>query len=205
MRDGFQAADTADRILASLSSPMIFDEQTITMTATLGIALFPGDASQADRLLQNAEQTMALAKEGGHNYFQFYVASVDQEIRERKQLEKDLSIALHNQQFHLVYQPQINLETHRIIGAEALIRWEHPEKGLVPPDHFIPVAEMNGSIVEIGQWVLDQACWQAARWASDGMLPAHCDQPFSGTITSEPHRGRDSGYPETPQHPRRTS
>lgn len=156
LRDGFQAADTADRILATLSSPMIFDDQTITMTATLGIALFPGDASQADRLLQNAEQTMALAKEGGHNYFQFYVASVDQEIRERKQLEKDLSIALHNQQFHLVYQPQINLETHRIIGAEALIRWEHPEKGLVPPDHFIPVAEMNGSIVEIGQWVLDQ-------------------------------------------------
>jgi len=169
LRDRFQAADTADRILASLSSPMVFDDQTITMTATLGIALFPGDASKADRLLQNAEQTMALAKEGGHNYFQFYVASVDQEIRERKQLEKDLSIALHNQQLHLVYQPQINLETQRIIGAEALIRWEHPEKGLVPPDHFIPVAEMNGSIVEIGQWVLDQACWQAARWASDGM------------------------------------
>lgn len=169
LRDGFQAANTADRILASLSSPMIFDDQTVTMTATLGIALFPGDAEKADRLLQSAEQTMALAKESGHNYFQFYVASVDQEIRERKQLEKDLSVALNNHQFHLVYQPQINLETRRIIGAEALIRWEHPVKGLIPPDHFIPVAEMNGSIVEIGQWVLDQACWQAARWASDGM------------------------------------
>ncbi|MFO7995128.1 MAG: GGDEF domain-containing phosphodiesterase, partial [Marinobacter sp.] len=166
---GFQAANTADRILASVSSPMIFDDQSVTMTATLGIALFPGDAEKADRLLQSAEQTMALAKESGHNYFQFYVASVDQEIRERKQLEKDLSVALNNHQFHLVYQPQINLETRRIIGAEALIRWEHPVKGLIPPDHFIPVAEMNGSIVEIGQWVLDQACWQAARWASDGM------------------------------------
>lgn len=169
LRDGFQAANTADRILASVSSPMIFDDQSVTMTATLGIALFPGDAEKADRLLQSAEQTMALAKESGHNYFQFYVASVDQEIRERKQLEKDLSVALNNHQFHLVYQPQINLETRRIIGAEALIRWEHPVKGLIPPDHFIPVAEMNGSIVEIGQWVLDQACWQAARWASDGM------------------------------------
>ncbi|MEP1213783.1 MAG: EAL domain-containing protein [Marinobacter sp.] len=169
LRDGFQAANTADRILATLSTPMIFDDQTVTMTATLGIALFPGDAEKGDRLLQSAEQTMALAKESGHNYFQFYVASVDQEIRERKQLEKDLSVALSNHQFHLVYQPQINLETRRIIGAEALLRWEHPEKGLVPPDHFIPVAEMNGSIVEIGQWVLDQACWQAARWASDSM------------------------------------
>ncbi|PXX91053.1 GGDEF-domain containing protein [Marinobacter vulgaris] len=169
LRDGFQAANTADRILAVLSRPMIFDDQTVTMTATLGIALFPGDAEKGDRLLQSAEQTMALAKESGHNYFQFYVASVDREIRERKQLEKDLSVALKKHQFHLVYQPQINLETRRIIGAEALIRWEHPEKGLIPPDDFIPVSEMNGSIVEIGQWVLDQACWQAARWASDGM------------------------------------
>ncbi|MCL7945058.1 GGDEF domain-containing phosphodiesterase [Marinobacter sp. ATCH36] len=169
LRDGFQAANTADRILGALSSPMSFDDQTVTMTATLGIALFPGDAEKGDRLLQSAEQTMALAKESGHNYFQFYVASVDQEIRERKQLEKDLSVALNSHQFHLVYQPQINLETHRIIGAEALIRWEHPEKGLIPPDTFIPVAEMNGSIVEIGQWVLEQACWQAARWASNSM------------------------------------
>ncbi len=169
LRDGFQAANTADRILATLSNPMVFDDQTVTMTATLGIALFPGDAEKGDRLLQSAEQTMALAKESGHNYFQFYVASVDQEIRERKQMEKDLSAALVNNQFHLVYQPQINLETRRIIGAEALIRWEHPEKGLIPPDTFIPVTEMNGSIVELGQWVLDQACWQAARWASDGM------------------------------------
>lgn len=169
LRDGFQAADTGDRILECMSRPMVFDDQTVSMTLTLGIALFPGDAKKADRLLQIAEQTMALAKESGHNYFQFFVASVDQEIRERKQLEKDLSVALEQDQFHLVYQPQVNLSTHRIIGAEALIRWEHPERGLVPPDDFIPVAEMNGGIVKIGQWVLDQACAQASRWASDGM------------------------------------
>ena len=169
LRDGFQAADTGDRILECMSRPMVFDDQTVSMTLTLGIALFPGDAEKADRLLQSAEQTMALAKENGHNYFQFFVASVDQEIRERKQLEKDLSVALEQDQFHLVYQPQVNLSTHRIIGAEALIRWEHPERGLVPPDDFIPVAEMNGGIVKIGQWVLDQACAQASRWASDGM------------------------------------
>jgi c-di-GMP phosphodiesterase len=169
LRDGFQAADTGDRILGCVSKPMVFEDQTVSMTVTLGIALFPGDADKADRLLQSAEQTMALAKENGHNYFQFFVASVDQEIRERKQLEKDLSGALAQNQFHLVYQPQVNLATHRIIGAEALIRWEHPERGLVPPDDFIPVAEMNGRIVEIGQWVLDQACAQASRWATNGM------------------------------------
>lgn len=169
LHDGYQAAKTADQILASISETMVFEGQAISMTATLGIAMFPADAREPDRLLQSAEQTMALAKQHGHNHFQFYVASIDKEIRERKQLEKDLSQALAGHQFHLVYQPQINLETHRIIGAEALIRWEHPEKGLVPPDHFIPIAEVNGSIVEIGQWVLDQACWQAARWAEESM------------------------------------
>ncbi|WP_417566171.1 putative bifunctional diguanylate cyclase/phosphodiesterase [Marinobacter sp.] len=168
LRDGFQAADTAERILDCVSSPMMVDDQNVAMTATMGVALFPSDTDQADRLLQSAEQTMTLAKQNGHNHFQFYVASIDQEIRDRKQLEKDLSQALSNHQFYLVYQPQINLESKRVIGAEALLRWEHPVRGLVPPDFFIPVAESNGSIVEIGQWVLDQACWQAARWASDG-------------------------------------
>jgi diguanylate cyclase (GGDEF)-like protein len=169
LRDGFQAADTGDRILGCLAKPMVFDDQTLSMTVTLGIALIPGDAKKADRLLQSAEQTMALAKENGHNYFQFFVASVDQEIRERKLLERDLALAIAENQFHLVYQPQVNLSTHRIIGAEALIRWEHPTRGLVPPDTFIPVSEMNGRIVEIGQWVLDQACAQAALWANKGM------------------------------------
>lgn len=169
LRDGYQAADTAELVLDCINQLMNFDDQTVAITATLGIALFPNDATKADRLLQCAEQTMALAKRGGNNHFQFYVASIDREIRERKQLEKDLSSALANHQFHLVYQPQVNLENRRIIGAEALLRWEHPVRGLVPPDHFIPIAEVNGAIVEIGQWVLDQACWQAARWAADGM------------------------------------
>lgn len=169
VKDGFQAAATAEQVLARICEPMHVDARTISLTATLGIALFPEDAKQPDRLLQSAEQTMMLAKSTGCNHFQFYVASVDEEIRERKRLEKDLAAALEKNQFHLVYQPQINLETQRIIGAEALLRWEHPEKGLVPPDHFIPLAELNGSIVEIGQWVLDQACWQAANWAEKGL------------------------------------
>ncbi|HET8849283.1 MAG TPA: EAL domain-containing protein [Marinobacter sp.] len=168
LKDGFQAAETAEKILANFATPIAAEHHRISLTATIGIALFPSDANQADRLLQSAEQTMALAKQNGHNHFQFYVASIDQEIRERKQLEKDLARALANHEFHLVYQPQINLGSRRVIGAEALLRWKHPERGMIPPDHFIPVAEACGAIVEIGQWVLDQACWQAARWATDG-------------------------------------
>ncbi|NVD34501.1 putative bifunctional diguanylate cyclase/phosphodiesterase [Marinobacter lutaoensis] len=169
LRDGYEAANTAELILSTIKAPMTLGDQTVSTSVTMGIALYPSDADQADRLLQNAEQTMALAKQKGQNHFQFYVASIDKEIRDRKLLEKDLSKALKNHELYLVYQPQVNLETGRIIGAEALIRWQHPERGLVPPDEFIPVAEANGSIVEIGQWVLEQACWQAARWASEGL------------------------------------
>jgi len=168
LRDGFQAADTAERVLACIGGPMMVENQHVVITATIGVALFPSDADKADRLLQSAEQTMTLAKQSGADHFQFYVASIDQEIRDRRQLEKDLVQALTNKEFHLVYQPQISLESRRVIGAEALIRWTHPTRGLIPPDDFIPVAETNGIIVEIGQWVLDQACAQAARWADQG-------------------------------------
>ncbi len=168
LRDGYQAADTAERMLSCISGPMTVGNQHVAMTATIGVALFPSDADKPDRLLQSAEQTMTLAKQAGDNHFQFYVASIDQEIRDRRQLEKDLAQALVNNEFHLVYQPQISLESRRVIGAEALLRWNHPTRGLVPPDDFIPVAEANGIIVDIGQWVLEQACAQAARWADQG-------------------------------------
>ncbi|MFE8073257.1 EAL domain-containing protein [Marinobacteraceae bacterium S3BR75-40.1] len=168
LKESYQAAATAEWLLQSLSQPARVGDQELAITATIGIALFPDDAYQPDRLLQKAEQSMTLAKTGGHNVFQFYVASVDQEIRDRKQLEKDLAQALPEGQFHLVFQPQINMESHRVVGAEALLRWNHPTRGLVPPDSFIPLAELNHSIIEIGEWVLDQACAQAAVWMAEG-------------------------------------
>lgn len=168
LRDGFQAADTAEKVLASFSTPINAGNHRVSMSATVGIALFPSDAEDAERLLQSAEQTMALAKQVGHNHFQFFVASIDHDIRERKQLEKALALALANHELFVVYQPQVNLGSRRVVGAEALLRWQHPDKGLIPPDRFIPIAEANGTIVEIGQWVLDQACWQAAHWSREG-------------------------------------
>jgi len=98
------------------------------------------------------------------NRYQFYIASVDSEMRRRRELEKDLREALSRNQLYLVYQPQISYRDHRVVGVEALLRWQHPELGMVPPDQFIPLAEQNGYIITIGEWVLDQACRQLREW-----------------------------------------
>mgnify|MGYP000718710403 CR=1 FL=1 len=164
----YEAAKLAQSILDDLDQPFIIADKHIKVSATVGISLFPDDALDAEKLLQKAEHTMTLAKTQNRNRFQFYVASVDSAIRERKQIEKDLSNAISNNEFFLVYQPQISLQTKRIEGAEALIRWQHPVKGLIPPDQFIPLAENNPVIIDIGQWVLETACHQLKDWHSKG-------------------------------------
>ena len=169
VEDQYEAAELAEHLLSLFNEPVTVERRSLQVTATIGVALYPVDASKPDQLLQHAEHTMTLAKTEATNHSRFYIASVDQEIRARKQLEKDLSQALRNHEFHLVYQPQISLQSNRIIGAEALLRWTHTERGMVPPDEFIPLSEVNGTIVEIGQWVLNEACRQAALWAAAGM------------------------------------
>jgi EAL domain-containing protein (putative c-di-GMP-specific phosphodiesterase class I) len=169
VEDHYEAAELAEHLLSLFNEPVTVERRSLQVTATIGVALYPVDASEPDQLLQHAEHTMTLAKTEANNHSRFYIASVDQEIRARKQLEKDLSQALRNNELHLVYQPQISLQSNRIIGAEALLRWTHPERGMVPPDEFIPLSEVNGTIVEIGQWVLNEACRQAALWAAAGM------------------------------------
>ncbi|MDX1587492.1 MAG: EAL domain-containing protein [Oleiphilaceae bacterium] len=164
-----EAKTTAAWLLREVSRPTRIDGHELSLTATLGVALFPEDAHEADRLLQQSEQSMTLAKIQGHNHYQFYVASVDQAIRDRKQLERDLEDALPHQQLHLVYQPQIDLQHHQVIGVEALIRWYHPSRGMVSPDDFIPLAESSGAIIDIGYWVLHEACRQAREWMDTGL------------------------------------
>jgi diguanylate cyclase (GGDEF)-like protein len=164
----YEAAELAQSILDDLEAAFALDHQEIRLRATIGITLFPEDGDSTEKLLQKAEQTMTLAKTRSRNRYQFYIASVDTEMRRRRELEKDLRDALIRGQFYLVYQPQISYRDHRVVGVEALIRWQHPEHGLVPPDLFIPLAEQNGTIIAIGEWVLDQACKQLRDWHDQG-------------------------------------
>lgn len=164
----YEAAELAQNILDDLEAPFDVDGEEIHLRATIGITLFPEDGDSTEKLLQKAEQTMTLAKTRSRNRYQFYIASVDSEMRRRRELEKDLREALVRNQFHLVYQPQISYRDHRVVGVEALIRWTHPEHGFVSPDQFIPLAEQNGTIIAIGEWVLDQACKQLREWHDQG-------------------------------------
>lgn len=164
----YESAELAQYILDDLEAPFSIEQQNIRLRATIGITLFPEDGDTSEQLLQKAEQTMTLAKNRSRGRYQFYIASVDREMRRRRELEKDLRDALACNQLYLAYQPQIRYSDHRVVGVEALLRWHHPEHGLIAPDLFIPLAEANGSIIAIGEWVLDQACSQLREWHDQG-------------------------------------
>ena len=164
----YEAAELAQSVLDDLDNPFMLDQQQVRLRATIGITLFPEDGDSTEKLLQKAEQTMTLAKSRSRNRYQFYIASVDSEMRRRRELEKDLRDALALNQLHLVYQPQVDYRDHSVVGVEALLRWQHPQHGLVPPDLFIPLAEQNGTIIPIGEWILDQTCRQLREWHDQG-------------------------------------
>ena len=164
----YEAAELAQKVLDDLERPVNLDEQHIRLRATIGITLYPEDGDSTEKLLQKAEQTMTLAKSRSRNRYQFYVASIDSEMRTRRELQNDLAEALNRGEFNLVYQPQIDYQLKHITGVEALLRWSHPSGKMVPPDIFIPLAEQNGSIIAIGEWVLDQACRQLSEWHQQG-------------------------------------
>ncbi|MFB0961994.1 MAG: EAL domain-containing protein [Pseudomonas sp.] len=173
--DPEQAAALAQNILDSLKEPLVMTQGhsseflSVRLNATIGITLHPDDGDNTELLLQHAEQTMQLAKKGARNRYQFFIASIDLEMRKRRRLKKELKDAIASNQLYLVYQPQLNYSSKRIIGVEALLRWQHPELGSVPPDVFIPLAEQSSNIIDIGEWVLDQACRQLRTWNEQGI------------------------------------
>lgn len=159
----------ADKLLKTLATPFNLSGQEISTYASIGIALYPAHATDIDVLMKNADAAMYSAKENGRNNYKFFTPEMHFRANQIFEMEKDLRLALEQDQFTLVYQPQVDLATGKICGAEALLRWKHPEKGFVSPADFIPVAEETGQIVAIGEWVLRTACWRFASWQKQGM------------------------------------
>jgi EAL domain-containing protein (putative c-di-GMP-specific phosphodiesterase class I) len=170
-RDGAltRAIHVAEQILASLSQPFILEGREFFVTASIGIALSPQDGEELSQLMKNADTAMYHAKERGKNNFQFYQAAMNATALERLELESDLRHALDQQQFVLYYQPQFSANGQRLIGAEALLRWQHPRRGLIAPNEFIPVLEELGLVVDVGDWVLVEACRQMNAWQAAGV------------------------------------
>ncbi|ANQ86659.1 putative bifunctional diguanylate cyclase/phosphodiesterase [Azoarcus olearius] len=158
----------ARKILDSLSAPFPLSHGDFRATASIGIALFPRDGDGAEDLTRHADIAMYQVKRSGKNGFRFFDIALNSHYRERIVLENDLRTALERREFELHYQPQISLTQHRVVGMEALLRWNHPNLGLVSPATFIPVAEEMGLIGDISRWVLEEACGQLARWREAG-------------------------------------
>jgi diguanylate cyclase (GGDEF)-like protein/PAS domain S-box-containing protein len=165
------AAKVAARIIEKTALPYQIEGQEVFVTLSIGIATYPGDGTSQDILFRNADTAMYHAKFLGKNTFQFYRSAMNEAAMQRLTLENHLFKALERKEFHLNYQPQVNIQKGTIVGVEALLRWSHPELGMVSPLEFISIAEENGLIIPITEWVLEEACRQNKAWQDQGLLP----------------------------------
>jgi diguanylate cyclase (GGDEF)-like protein/PAS domain S-box-containing protein len=175
-----------NKILERLSQPLYIDGHDFYITISMGIALAPDDGTDANTLLRNADAALNRAKEQGRHTYQFYSADLSQKASKRLSLETNLYRAIERQEFHLCYQPQVDLESGKVMGLEALLRWQHPDLGLINPLEFIPLLEDTGLIIPVGEWVLRSACTEAAHWQSLTETPLRLSVNLSGRQFNDP-------------------
>ncbi|MCG8566782.1 MAG: EAL domain-containing protein [Desulfobacterales bacterium] len=175
-----------ERILKSLEPSFTIEGREFFMTVSIGITTSPDDGENLDTLIANADMAMYRAKEGGKRRYGFFTPDLNQKVNRRFELEADLRKALNRTEFVLYYQPKIDMFTHRIAGAEALVRWRHQEKGLVPPGDFIPLSEETGLVIPMGEWILHRACETARVWSD------HLGYPFRVAVNISPRQVTDS-------------
>ena len=171
--DPQQTKGVADKLLAAISSPQPIDGHDLTVTASLGISVYPSDGFDAVALIKKAETAMRNVKETGPNDYRFFTEDMNRRARQQQTIESGLRLGLQRKEFVLHYQPKLDLKSGKVVGVEALVRWNRPDHGLVYPSDFIPVAEDSGLIVPLSQWVLQEACQQACRWQAQGMRPLY--------------------------------
>ncbi|AEV64671.1 response regulator receiver modulated diguanylate cyclase phosphodiesterase [Pseudomonas ogarae] len=171
--DPQQTKGVADKLLAAISSPQPIDGHDLSVTASLGISVYPNDGFDAVALIKKAETAMRNVKEIGPNDYRFFTEDMNRRARQQQTIESGLRLGLLRKEFVLHYQPKLDLKSGKVVGVEALVRWDRPDHGLVYPSDFIPVAEDSGLIVPLSQWVLQEACQQACRWQAQGMRPLY--------------------------------
>lgn len=176
--DGISSA--AAKVLGIISEPLVIEGQELYLTASIGIAVYPNDGIDMQTLLKHADLAMYQAKDMDRNNFQFFSSDLNVKVMERMVLENSLRKALDRNEFQLYYQPQIDVQTGAVVGFEALLRWLHPELGMISPDKFIPLAEETGLILSIGEWVIRTACKQIKAWQESGLPPARMAVNLSG-------------------------
>jgi diguanylate cyclase (GGDEF)-like protein/PAS domain S-box-containing protein len=165
------AGQVARKILNCFAEPFSVEGHTLSCSCSIGISVFPSDATDPQTLIRDADTAMYNVKEGGRGSYRYFSAEMNTRMQERLQLEIGLRQAIAERQFELAYQPKVNIESGEVVGLEALLRWRHPERGVVAPGQFIAVAEDTGLIVEIGRWVLEEVCRQLREWRDRGVSP----------------------------------